>query len=96
MVRRRASHAVRTIKQRAQAGALDFSDHAHDKMDNDDLEEDDVRQAIVKGDLSARQTRGGRGTRFVIRGPALDGRDVSVVCRLRRDDVRIVTVFRVE
>lgn len=95
MVRRRASYGVRAVKQRVQDGLVLYSDHARQEMDDDDLNEADVRIAVVRGSLVARQTHGARGTRYVLRGLAVDGRPIQVVCRLFGENVRIVTVFQV-
>jgi hypothetical protein len=95
MVRRRASHAIRRIKQCAQDGLLLFSDHARREMNDDGFNEADVSSAVRMGRLIARQTLGGRGTRYVLQGPAVDGRKMDAVCRISGDGVRIVTVYRV-
>jgi hypothetical protein len=95
MVRRRANKVVLRIKQCAQDGLLLFSDHARREMNDDNFNEADVTAAIQKGDLVARQTHGERGTRYVMRGAAPDGREMEVVCRIAGSSVRIVTVYRV-
>jgi hypothetical protein len=63
-------------------------------MDDDNVNEEDVRLAVIKGRLLERQTRHPRGTRFLLSGPTADGSPLNVVCRLINDVVRIVTVFR--
>jgi hypothetical protein len=57
---------------------------------------EDVVSAIMAGDLRARQRRGGRGTRYVIRGPGVNERTIEVVCRLLPGKVRIITVYRIK
>ena len=66
------------------------------EMADEGITNDDVRRAIIEGSLKARQTRDPRGTRYVFLGPAMDGRQIEVVCRLIPDVVRIVTVYRIE
>lgn len=95
MVRHRGSVLVRRIKQCAQDGLLLFSDHARREMNDDDFDQTDVTSALLKGRVMARMTHGSRGTRYVLRGPAADGREMGVVCRIVGDEVRVVTVYRV-
>jgi hypothetical protein len=95
MTRRRSSHAVRRIKQRAQDGLLLFSDHARREMNDDGFDETDVTRAILGGHLTSRQTHGSRGTRYVISGEAGDRRRMEVVCRIVGGGVRVVTVYRI-
>jgi hypothetical protein len=95
MVRRRKSTIVRRIKQCAQDRLLLFSDHARREMNDDQFDEADVSSAILKGKVTSRQTRGARGTRYVFRGAAIDGREMELVSRIARGGVRIVTVYRV-
>jgi hypothetical protein len=95
MVRRRSRYGVLAIKQRIQDGLALFSEHARIEMEDEDIQEGDVTQAVLKGALVKRQTRGGRGTRYVMRGPTLEGGAIEVVCRLVGENVRIITVYRV-
>ena len=95
MVRRRASSVIRKIKQCAKDGLLLFSDHARREMNDDGFNEADVSSAVRSGEPVARLSHGGRGTRYVLQGPAVDGRRMDTVCRISGDSVRIVTVYRV-
>ena len=96
MTRQRRSHAVRTIKQRANEGQYRMTDHALTEMDDDNLMEADVIGAIVKGSLERKQTGDPRGPRYIFRGRSEDGRDVEVVCALAGPKVSIITVYEVE
>ena len=96
MVRRRKSDALRTIKQRADAGAIELTYHALLEMIDDNLSEDDIKSAIKHGKLIRRQSSGARGRKYVLRGPATDGRLIGAVCRPVQDIVRIITVYHVE
>lgn len=51
-------------------------------MIDEDVTPEDVRNAILAGSMRARQTGDVRGTRYVFRGPGVDGRMLDVVCRL--------------
>ena len=90
MVRRRASQAVREIRQRVQEGRV----LAKKEMNEDELDDLDVLLIILHGTLVARQTHGARGTRYVFGGRAADREDVEVVCRLVDSEVRIITAYR--
>ena len=95
MVRQRSRHGVLAIKQKVQDGLVLFSEHARIEMDDEDIQEGDVTHAALKGTLVKRQTRGSRGTRYVMRGPTLGTEMIEVVCRLAGENVRIITVYRV-
>lgn len=95
MGRRKMSSALLTIKQRFQDGQYVYSNHARVEMNDDGLADADIASAVMRGRLVVRQTRGHRGTRYVVHGPAQDGQTVAVVCRLRETAVRVITVYRV-
>ena len=62
-------------------------------LDNE-LERIDIENAILKGRLEKRLTRDVHGTRYRIKGPAMDGRLAHVVCRFREGSNPIViTVY---
>lgn len=67
-------------------------------MDEDDLDEADVRQSVLRGDISAELTDDPRGTRFVVRGTTRNqDRKMEVVCRfLPSGLLRIITVYGLE
>lgn len=95
MVRRRSAKILRRIKQCAQDGLILYSDHARREMEDDAFDEADVVRALLQGDLFARQTRENRGTRYVLHGRSVDGRDMKVVCGVTSTGLRVVTVFRI-
>ena len=71
-----------------------LSTHAEEEMVNDQLERSDVENAILKGKIDKKFTRDRRGTRYRIEGPAIEGRPIHVICRLReRGDLIIATVY---
>ena len=66
-------------------------------MRDDVLSIGDVKHAILNGRVISRLTHDPRGIRYVLRGPARDGRKISVVCRiLDSGKLRIVTVYATE
>jgi hypothetical protein len=52
-------------------------------MASDDLVFADLESAIAHGRIRRRFTHDPRGPRYGIAGPALDGRRVAVVCRIK-------------
>lgn len=64
----------------------------------DNLDESDVRHAVLNGDISAELTDDPRGSRFVVRGTTSDNdREMDVVCRLLPSGLlRIIAVYQLE
>jgi len=64
-------------------------------MDEDDLTEADVRQALLQGRVVARLSDDPRGSRFVVHGtPKDDVAEIEVVCRfLPSGLLPIITVY---
>ena len=96
MVRRRSSQVVRQIKQMVQEGRYRMTDHVLEEMDDDGVSALDVVATVVGGVLQAKQTHDPRGPRYVMRGQALDGRTLDVVCRPVGTNVRIITTYVVK
>ena len=65
---------LRRIRRAVREGRYEFTAHAVEEMDEDDLSEADVRQAVLHGSLAAELTDDPRGTRFVVRGRDEDER----------------------
>ena len=68
-----------------------LSSHTEDEMRDDDLEPYDVENAILKSKIEKKLTEDLRGVRYRIEGPAHDGRQIHVVCRLKEDG-RIIVI----
>ena len=52
-------------------------------MANDDLIFADIELAVAHGRIRRKFTNDPRGTRYEVVGPATDGREVAIVCRLK-------------
>lgn len=75
----------------------EFSSHALEEMDEDALEEADVRWVLLNGRISRRLSDDPRGMRFVVRARLATRNEVEVVCRiLPSGNLRIITVYVVE
>jgi hypothetical protein len=71
-----------------------LSSHAEEEMLDDDLERSDVENAILKGKIEKKMSEDTRGTRYRMEGPAIDGRLIHVICRLKEDsNLIIITVY---
>ena len=89
---------LKRIRRAIRAGRYEFTVHALEEMDEDDLDETDVRQAILHGEISAELTDDPRGMRFVVRGTTGDKeREMEVVCRfLPSGLLRVITAYQLE
>lgn len=71
-----------------------LSSHAEDEMLDDELERNDIENAMLKGRIEKKLTEDLRGTRYRIKGPAKDGRLIHVICRFKEDgNLIIITVY---
>ncbi len=67
-----------------------LSSHAEDEMLDDDLERDDIENAILEGKIERKLTHDVRGTRYRIEGLSKDGRLIYVICRFKEDGFLII------
>jgi hypothetical protein len=71
-----------------------LSSHAEEEMLDDDLERQDIENAILKGRIEKKMTNDTRGTRYRIEGPALDDRLIHVLCRFKENtNFIVITVY---
>jgi hypothetical protein len=71
-----------------------LSSHAEEEMLDDNLDRNDVENAILKGRIEKQLTHDSRGTRYRIKEPCLDGRIIHVICRFREEsNMLIITVY---
>lgn len=92
-----AMATLRKIRQAIILRDYYLSSHAEEEMLDDDLEREDVENAILEGKIGKRMTQDIRGTRYRIEGPALDGRAIHVLCRFEeRFGLIIITVYALE
>ena len=54
-----------------------------EEMANDELTFTDIENAIAHGRIRRRFSRGSRGIRYEVVGPATDGRRVAIICRIK-------------
>ena len=89
--------ASKRIRRAIREGRYEFTVHALEEMDEDDLNESDVRYGILHGEISSELTDDPRGIRFVVLGNTQDqNRSLEVVCRfLPSGLLRIITVYQI-
>lgn len=89
--------AIDKLRSLVRDQEYDISIHANEEMSKDDLISMDIENAVLTGRITKRFTKEARGTRYEITGQALDGRPVTVICRILANNwLRIVTVFVLE
>ena len=81
---------IQKIRQKILDRAYYLSSHAEEEMLDDDLERDDVENAILKGQIQKKLSEDFRGTRYRLEGPAKDGRVIHVIIRFKEDASLIV------
>ena len=89
---------LRRIRGAVRRGKYEFTLHALEEMDEDDLSESDVQSALLCGHVKAELVDDPRGARFVVRGtPRGSAIQIDVVCRfLPSGLLRIITVYQPE
>lgn len=93
----RRGRILHSIRQKVRQNFYQITQHAKDEMRDDVLSIGDVKHAILNGRIISRLTHDPRGIRYVLGGPARDGRAINVVCRiLDSEKLRIVTVYATE
>ena len=93
----RRNRVLQSIRQKVVRNWYQITEHALDEMRKDSLSTVDVKHAIRTGQVVQRFTRDRRGIRYRLRGPARDGREINVICRiLDSGELRIITVYATE
>ena len=89
---------IDTIREKIRDQEYEFSfPHFFEEMANDDLMFADIERAISKGRIRRRFTRDPRGTRYEIVGPAMDRRQVAVICRIKTTGkLLLITTYLIE
>lgn len=84
---------IARLRAALRANNYEYSQHALEEMDEDDLSDADVREAILRGGIRTELTDDPRSIRYLVKGKA--GRiDVEIVVRfVAEDKIRIITVY---
>ena len=85
---------VARIKAAVRSGRYEVTEHAILEAEADGFGPLDLRNGVLHGEIFRKLTRDPRGTRYIIRGTALDGRAIYIVCRFTElREVRIITAY---
>ena len=89
---------IDTIRKKVRDQEYEFTfPHFFEEMATDDLMFADIERAISKGRIRRRFTRDPRGTRYEIVGPAIDGRQVAIICRIKgTGKLLLITTYLIE
>jgi len=89
---------IDTIREKVRNQEYEFTlPHFFEEMANDDLVFPDIESAIANGRIKRRFSRDPRGRRYEIVGPATDGRQVAVICRIKgTGKLLFITTYVVE
>lgn len=89
---------IDTMRKKVRDQEYEFTfPHFIEEMANDGLIFADIESAILNGKIRRRFTRDPRGTRYEITGPAIDGRKVAVICRIKATGkLLLITTYLVE
>jgi hypothetical protein len=89
---------IDTIREKLRNQQYEFTiPHFFEQMANDDLIFADIEMAISNGRIKRRFTRDPRGTRYEIVGPATDGRQTAIICRIKATGkLLFITTYVVE
>lgn len=89
---------IDSIREKVRNQEYEFTlPHFFEQMANDDLIFADIEMVIANGRIKRRFTRDPRGTRYEIVGPATDGRQTAVICRIKTTGrLLFITTYVVE
>lgn len=71
--------------------------HFFEEIANDNLTFADVEMAIANSRINRRFTHDLRGTRYEVVGPASDGREIAIICRIKNTGkLLLITTYVLE
>jgi hypothetical protein len=71
----------------------EYSQHALEEMDEDDLSDADIREAILRGGIRAELTDDPRSIRYLVKGKS-GSIEIEIIIRFTAEDqVRIITAY---
>ena len=84
---------IARIRAAIRTNHYEYSQHALEEMDEDDLSDSDVREAILQGGIQAELTDDPRSIRYLVKGKS-GSTDIEIIARfIAEDTVRIITVY---
>jgi hypothetical protein len=89
---------IHVIREKVRTQEYEFAlPHFFEEMADDDLTFADIEAAIKQGRVRKRFTRDIRGSRYEIVGPATDGHQIAIICRIKATGkLLFITTYLVE
>ena len=89
---------IHRIREKVKKQEYEFTiPHFFEEMANDNLTFTDIEMAIAKGRIRRKFTRDPRGTRHEVIGPATDGREIGIICRIKNTGkLLFITTYALE
>lgn len=86
---------IHKIREKVLKGEYEFTlPHFFEEMADDNLTFADIETAIANGRINRKFTRDRRGTRYEVVGPAIDGREIAIICRIKGSGkLLLITTF---
>ena len=85
---------INEFRRKVALGRYELTAHAKNEMEEDGFSIRDVKSAIYGGRIVRSQRHGAGRRKYVVSGPAEDGRAVRLICWLTESgQLRIITIF---
>lgn len=89
---------IHTIREKIAKQEYEFTiPHFFEEMAHDNLIFEDIEMAIAHGRIRRKFTRDPRGIRYEVIGPATDGREIAIICRIKSTGkLLLITTYALE
>jgi len=89
---------INKIREKVARQEYEFTlPHFFEEMANDNLTFADIEMAIYKGRINRKFTRDPRGTRYEVIGPAIGGKEIAIICRIKSTGrLLLITTYTLE
>lgn len=84
---------LRFIRNRVRKNNYDLSSHAHQERQEEQIEVEEIEQALLKGDIIEKYPNDPRGESCLVVGKVAN-QYLHVVCGTRGEKLLIVTIYR--
>jgi hypothetical protein len=85
---------IAALRRLIAVGRYELTGHGKEEMEYDGFTIEDVKHGVYSGRIVVTQKHGPGRRKYVIRGSAIDGRPIWIVCRTTESGrLRIITVF---
>lgn len=89
---------IHKIREKVAKREYEFTiPHFFEEMADDNLSLTDIEMAIANGRVRRRFSRDPRGIRYEVVGPATDGREIVIICRIKNTGrLLLITTYALE